>query len=104
MKNTPAKASKKRDGIIYFGIFAVIILAIFAYQYFPTSDECPRPGEPFYIAGALSLIIFIVGKSISLMATKGIKGWIVAVTSAVLTLFLLFLGALIGFYMYFCLI
>jgi len=97
------KKIRQQDKIIYFGVAALICFSIFVFQYLQTKNDCPRSGNLLYIAGALSLTTFLVGKNISRMTKKGIPGRYVAlqniglVIAAVLVCFFIYFG------LFFCL-
>jgi hypothetical protein len=98
------KKAKTRDNINYFGLAAIACLLIFVVQYGRTRDVCPRSGGIFYIAGSISLIIFLAGKNISRMAQKGAAGWKVAFENIVLSILLLALSFVTSVYLFFCLV
>jgi hypothetical protein len=97
------KAGKSFDKILYFGAVSLASFAVFLWEFIKTSDECPRGGGIFFIAGNLSLIIFLAGLNVSRMAKRGrSKRWTMTV-NAVLVLLLLAMGLYLSVILFFCL-
>jgi hypothetical protein len=97
------KKQKSYDYINYIGTVALICLSLCAIKYLPSRDECPRGGALFYFLGSVGLIVFLVGKNISLMAQKSVEGWKVALANIILTILLLMICLGVALNLYFCL-